>query len=83
MPGPKLWCPKGCGTRVDNSGAPGHEGAVLVLLGIEPFWFCGVACAVCGIRVQLRVLDADRRSATARVRYRVSQQIGESALHVE
>ena len=46
-PGPRLWlwCPNGCGNWVENIGAPGSDGAVLVVLGRETFWFCGVACA--------------------------------------
>lgn len=43
-PGPKLWCPAGCGLRVEHIGDE-VEPAVLVFLGREPFWFCGVACA--------------------------------------
>ncbi len=34
-----------CGNWVDNIGEEGHRGAVLVRLGQEAFWFCGVACA--------------------------------------
>lgn len=44
-PGPRIWCAGCCGTWVNNIGEPGPAGAVLVLLGDEPFWFCGVACA--------------------------------------
>jgi hypothetical protein len=44
-PGPKLWCPNGCGNWVGNIGVPGPDGAVMVLLGREPFWFCGLPCA--------------------------------------
>ncbi len=43
--GPKLWCPGGCGNSVDHIGCEGEAGAVLVVLGRERFWFCGVACA--------------------------------------
>ena len=44
-PGRKLCCPGGCGNSVDNIGYEGEDGAVLVVLGNERFWFCGVACA--------------------------------------
>ncbi len=30
---------------MDNIGCEGLDGAVFVLLGREPYWFCGVACA--------------------------------------
>ena len=45
VPGPKLWCPGGCGNPVDHIGCEGEDGAVLIVLGRELFWFCGVACA--------------------------------------
>ena len=44
-PGPKLWCPNHCGLWVEHIGDEVNEPAVLVFLGREPFWFCGVACA--------------------------------------
>ena len=43
--GSNLGCPGGCGNSVDNIGCEGLDGAVFVLLGREPYWFCGVACA--------------------------------------
>ena len=45
VPGPKLWCPGGCGNSVDHIGCEGEDGAVLIVLGREPYLFCGVACA--------------------------------------
>ena len=42
-PGPRLWC--GCGNWIESTEVPGIDGAVMVLIGQEPFWFCGVACA--------------------------------------
>lgn len=47
--GPKLCCPGGCGNSVDNIRDEGQNGAVLVVLGRERFWFCGVACASNGL----------------------------------
>ena len=44
-PGPKLWCADRCGLWVEHIGDQVNEPAVLVFLGREPFWFCGVACA--------------------------------------
>lgn len=42
---PPLYCSAGCGYRLDNIGAPGYKGAVLIHIGEEPYWFCGVLCA--------------------------------------
>ncbi len=41
-PGPRLWC--GCGNWIKSTEVPGIDGPVMVLIGQEPFWFCGVAC---------------------------------------
>lgn len=49
-----------------------HDEVVDAGTGLEPFWFCGVRCAA-ATRVQLWVADADRCSATVRIRYRVPQ----------
>ena len=38
-PGPRLWCPNGCDNWVEKIGVPEPQGAVVVLLGTEPFWF--------------------------------------------
>lgn len=47
VPGPSIWCRAYCGIRVDDYiGGGGEDAPVLVVLRDEPYWFCGVACAV-------------------------------------
>ena len=43
----------------DHIGCEGEDGAVLVVLGREPFWFCGVACAALSMDELCRAVYED------------------------